>query len=69
MSFRFPELELRYQGRSTSGTGRPGVKLEQNPLIFAASDSRSVLVAPNGPLTLDNVHVTTHQISVSLPLR
>jgi len=28
-----------------------------------------VIVAPNGPLTLEGVNVVTHQFSLSLPLR
>lgn len=70
LSFRFPELELRYQGRSTRGTGRPGVRVDNNTFVLSAADSRSsFLAAPNGPLTLDDVHVTTHQISIALPIR
>jgi hypothetical protein len=70
LSLRFPELEIRYHGSVTHGTGRPGV---QAPGRFAVADAVSVgsniLAAPSGPLTLDEVKVTTHQISVSLPIR
>ena len=72
VSFNFPELELRYQGRSTRGTGRPGVKIDQSFSVIDAASSAtrgSVLAVPNGPLTLDDVKVTTHQISISLPIR
>jgi hypothetical protein len=73
MSVHFPELEIRYRGRLTSGTGRPGVAGGQgggDPRVLQAADSRaSILLAPSGPLTLDPVRVTTHQISLSLPLR
>jgi hypothetical protein len=31
--------------------------------------SAGIIVAPSGPLTLDEVSVVTHQISVALPLR
>jgi hypothetical protein len=72
LSLRFPELEIRYRGRVTHGTGRPGVQ----PLGVFPGATRDValagggiLVAPNGPLTLEDVRTTTHQISVSLPLR
>jgi hypothetical protein len=67
---RTPELELHYRLRTTSGTGRPGVAgggFAQPEL--AAASGRAVLLAPSGALTLDPVRVTTHQISVSLPLR
>ncbi len=72
VSLRFPDLEIRYRGRVTRGTGRPGVA---GPTGFVA-DARdlalaggSILVAPSGPISLQEVSTTTHQISISLPLR
>jgi hypothetical protein len=70
LALRFPELELRYSGRVTKGTGRPGT---QTGGVFALDDAAAVragglLVAPNGPLTLQHVNVVTHQFSLSLPL-
>ncbi|MGH7470835.1 MAG: hypothetical protein ACRENP_23050 [Longimicrobiales bacterium] len=69
LSLRFPELEIRYHGSVTHGTGRPGIFV--NPGRFAVADAlgSNILAAPSGPLTLDEVKVTTHQISVSLPIR
>jgi hypothetical protein len=72
LALRFPELEVRYQGRVTTGTGRPGV--EQNRRTFAERDAvlsagSTILLAPSGPLTLTEVSVVTHQISFSVPLR
>jgi len=69
LSFRFSDLEMRYAGRMVSGTGRPGVA--QNGVVFAAGDAltSNVLAAPAGPLTLTDVKVTTHQFSISVPLR
>jgi hypothetical protein len=71
LTLRFPELEIRYQGSMTNGTGRPGVnrgdfRLETADALAVGSN---ILVAPSGPLTLDEVTVMTHQISVSLPIR
>jgi hypothetical protein len=68
LSVGLPELEIRYRGSVTHGTGRPGVA--RSP-VFAAGDLRAsnILVAPSGPLTLDEVRVVTHQVSLSLPLR
>jgi hypothetical protein len=34
-----------------------------------AVSAGGILVAPTGPLSLQEVGITTHQISVSLPLR
>jgi len=72
LSVRFTELELRYVGRATNGSGRPAQQqLFFPPGVLAAADAsgRSVLAVPNGPMTLDPVRVTTHQVSVSLPIR
>jgi hypothetical protein len=70
LSLRFPEVEVHYRARMTSGTGRPGIIPEGRtgavPDTFAAS---SVIVAPSGSLTLTPVRVMTHQFSVSVPLR
>jgi hypothetical protein len=70
---RFPDLEVRYAGWFTTGTGRPSVDFAARPgtergatVSSAASD---FLVAASGPLTLQEARVTTHQLSVRLPLR
>lgn len=70
-SWRFSDLELRYFGRVTTGTGRPGVAwngiaLERAADFAAAND---ILLAPSGPLTLQNVHVVTHQLGVVVPIK
>ncbi len=69
LSFRFSDLEMRYAGRSVTGTGRPGIV--PSGTFFAAADAftSNVLAAPAGPLTLTDVRVTTHQFSISVPLR
>ena len=73
LSVRFAELELRYVGRAANGSGRPAQSQEFFPpvgvLDAAGASGRSVLAVPNGPMTLDPVRVTTHQVSVSLPIR
>jgi hypothetical protein len=69
VSLGFPELEVRYRGSVTHGTGRPGVREQGFMVDDVALASTNILVAPSGPLTLDEVRVMTHQISVSLPLR
>jgi len=72
LTVRFPELELRYSGRVTKGTGRPGVGVRANGWALedaGAVRAGSLLVAPSGPLTLDAVSVVTHQFSLSLPIR
>jgi hypothetical protein len=67
-SLRFPELEIRYQGSATNGTGRPGVNPNPRFMTADVAVASNILVAPSGPLTLDEVRVMTHRISVSLPV-
>jgi hypothetical protein len=66
----FPSVEIRYQGRLTSGTGRPGVQ-DNDPTVLerAAPAGGGIIAAPSGPLQLGDVRVMTHQVSISLPLR
>jgi hypothetical protein len=66
-SLRFPELELRYRGSVTHGTGRPGFPFGVGILDVALA-SGTILAAPNGPVNFTDVNTTTHQISLSLPL-
>ncbi len=59
---------LRYTARTTTGTGRPGV--QWTPAREAAFDLASdFILAPQGPLTLQEAKVTTHQLSVVIPIR
>jgi hypothetical protein len=70
LSFDGGEFQLRYMGRTTTGSGRPGV--EWNAAVRGAMDqfaAAEFIVAPSGPLTLQDARVTTHQISVSVPIR
>src|SRR5262245_31057641 len=66
---RFTDLEFRYMGRTTTGTGRPGVFGNNSRAIFAPAADANFLAPPNGPTTLTAVAVTTHQLAISLPIR
>lgn len=69
VTLRFPELDLRYVGRQTNGTGRPGVVTPFGFMPQPLSASRTdVLLAPSGPLTLAEARVRTHQIAISIPI-
>jgi hypothetical protein len=72
-SLRFPEFEVHYRWRSTTGTGRPGLAgsgvFGVDDRALASAGARNFLIAPAGELALAPVRVTTHQFSVSLPLR
>lgn len=72
LGLHFSDLEIRYAGRKSTGTGRPGIAFTGGVIFdapVALSSGSNILAAPNGPLTLTPVAVTTHQISVSLPVR
>lgn len=67
LSVRLPELELRYQGRSTKGAGRPQPNFFfGGPVAFAGT---SIVGAPIGQFQMTDVSTVTHQISISVPLR
>jgi hypothetical protein len=72
LSLHFSDLELRYAGRRATGTGRPGIFPDQGFVLSAADAAvrgSNFISAPNGPISLTGVSVTTHQLSVSLPIR
>ena len=64
---KFPEFELGYVARMTTGSGRPGVQWT-GPRAQAAMDA-DFIVAPSGPLTLQDARVLTHRVTVSIPIR
>ena len=67
-TFRLGDVEVRYAGRLTTGTGRPGIELTPQALADQAALS-DFIIAPAGPLTLQEVTVLTHQLSVKVPVR
>jgi hypothetical protein len=71
-SLLFPDVEIRYAGWITTGTGRPSVDFSFRPGTArdeAATSTADFLVPPAGPLLLQEARVMTHQVSVRLPLR
>lgn len=68
VSLHFSDLEMRYAGRVVTGTGRPGIVPNTQVFALDAVSGSNVIAAPNGALTLTGVAVTTHQISISLPI-
>ncbi|MEJ2202644.1 MAG: hypothetical protein P8170_00905, partial [Gemmatimonadota bacterium] len=65
---RFSDVDLRYAGRLTTGTGRPGVALTPQAVALRA-EMADFIVAPQAPLTLQDARVVTHQVSVRIPIR
>ena len=68
LSYSFTGLDLRYAGRVTTGTGRPGLARSFGGEL-ASPDGADFIVAPRGALTLQDVSVYTHQISIAVPVR
>jgi hypothetical protein len=73
IGFRFSDMEIRYRGHVTNGTGRPGVSTNSDGggRVFAPTALESggdILVAPDGPLTLSDVSLFSHLFSISVPL-
>ena len=68
---RIAGVDVRYLGRVVHGTGRPGI--DTGPVVNPVADAAlaggpSILATPTGPLTLMPVSITTHQLSISVPL-
>lgn len=67
-ALKLADLHIRYVGRLTTGTGRPGVTA---PFVRATADfagAGDIIVAPRGPLTLQDANVFTHQLAVIVPI-
>lgn len=69
-SFRFGTVDVRYVGRVTHGTGRPGIASDNRVEVpdMVAASAGDILAAPSGPLTFTAVSVTSHQLSLTVPL-
>ena len=66
-NLHFSEFEIGYTGRMTTGSGRPGVQWTGGRAEAALA--ADFIVAPSGPLTLQDALVITHRITVSVPIR
>jgi hypothetical protein len=75
VSVRFATATLHYRGRLTTGAGRPG--LDDNGGVFVVDDVAAPRPGPGFTgstvdpfgLTFGGVRATTHQISLSVPIR
>lgn len=62
-------LEFRYSGSLMTGTGTPGVASEPRSQLKPFSPLNSdFILAPDGPLTLQEEAVFTNQFTVSIPI-
>jgi hypothetical protein len=69
VALRLSSLDLRYTGKITTGTGRPGTVWTPEILAGSSRSQSDFVIAPNGPLTLVDSDVVTHQVSVRVPVR
>ena len=65
-------LDVHWVSRFTTGTGRPGTRWSGARLAEASGgttfDNAPFILAPSGPLTLQDATVITHQLSVVVPM-
>ncbi len=72
VSLALQGVTLHYTARITTGTGRPGTRWSPARMAESGLDSTfssDFILAPQGPLTLQDARVTTHQLSVVIPMR
>jgi hypothetical protein len=69
VSLKLAGLTLHYAGLRTVGTGRPGTRWEDRAVPEAQFLASDFILAPTGPLTLQDATVTTHQLSLVIPIR
>lgn len=72
VSLGLPGVDLHYVIRTTTGTGRPGTRWTDARMAESgvwSLSSADFILAPSGPLTLQDARVTTHQLSVVIPMR
>ncbi|NIW38335.1 MAG: hypothetical protein GWN32_18250 [Gemmatimonadetes bacterium] len=66
-------VQLYYQGRVTAGTGQPGTAwgpaAQDRFAAMADAGAADFIVAPSGPLTLQEANVGAHQLAVMIPIR
>ena len=65
--FRLRGVDLHYGVRLTTGTGHPGV--DRGIVVNSPDSGGDFVVAPEGPLTLADATVHTHQFWVRIPIR
>ena len=62
------EMKLSYSGRLLLGTGIPSVMNNNFRTTDFAVTKSDFIIAPSGPLLLQEEHVLFHQITISVPI-
>ena len=72
LGYNFTGFQLRYLSLITLGTGRPGVEQPFSRGGFDQANTSALesdfIIAPNGPLSLQDARVWTHQITLLIPI-
>ena len=73
LGYNFTGFQLRYLSLLTLGTGRPGVEWDARAFAEDQSFANAAalgdfVVAPNGPLSLQDARVWTHQVTLLIPI-
>ena len=73
LGYNFTGFQLRYLSLMTLGTGRPTVGWDATAFAEDQSSLNAVslgdfVVAPNGPLSLQDARVWTHQVTLLIPI-
>ena len=72
LGYNFTGFQLRYLSLITLGTGRPGVEWDARAFAedqsLGNASSADFLIAPNGPLSLQEARVWTHQVTLLIPI-
>jgi len=70
LGYNFTGFQLRYLSLLTLGTGRPGLDQPffRGGVGDASAFESSFIIAPNGPLSLQEARVWTHQVMLLIPI-
>lgn len=66
---RFANFDFRYQGSASSATHFPFFDFSEDLLVVDDANSIDLLAAPRGELTIPDLTVTSHRLSISIPIR
>jgi hypothetical protein len=66
---KLENIQIHYDGKFTTGTGQPRVTSNTFLTTDFGASKANFIVAPSGPLTLNETVVFSHRISIIIPIR
>ncbi len=66
---KLENFQIHYDGRFLTGTGQPGVTSNMFLSTDFGASKANYIVAPSGPLTLNETVVFSHRVSIIIPIR